>query len=47
MSFVSTLRSLRRNRRPVERAIAAASNRSLRDDLILGAILRAGNPPRL
>jgi hypothetical protein len=47
MPFVSTLRALRRNRRSVERAIAAASTRELRDELILAATTRAGNPPRV
>ena len=47
MSFVSTLRSLRRNRRSVDRAIAAASTSRFRDELALAATVRAGNPPRL
>ena len=47
MSFVSSLRALHRNRRPVERALAAASSRKMRDELIHEATTRAGNPPRL
>ncbi len=47
MSFVSTLRSLRRNRRSVDRAIAAASTNRFRDELVVAATARAGNPPRL
>ena len=47
MSFASALRSLRRTRRPVERAYAAASSRTLRDEIVLAATVRAGNPPRL
>ena len=48
MSFVSSLRSrskVRRNRRALERAIADASNKSMRDELIL-ASQRSGISPR-
>jgi len=47
MSFLSTLRSLRRDRRPVERALAAASTATARDELVLAARIKAGSPPRL
>ncbi len=47
MSFASAFRSLRRTRRPVERAVAAASSRTFRDELVLATTARAGNPPRL
>lgn len=47
MSFVSKFRTLRQDRLPVERAIAAASTRRMRDELIHAATERAGNPPRL
>ena len=47
MSFVTTLRSLRRNRRPLDRAMAAASTSRFRDEVVLAATVRAGNPPRL
>ena len=47
MSLASTLHALRRNRPSVERALTAASTRRMRDDLILAATERAGNPPRL
>ena len=46
MSFISSLRARRRNRRPVERAIAAASAETMRDELLVAAT-RAGMPPRL
>jgi hypothetical protein len=48
MSFVSSLRSrskVRRNRRALERAIADAPTRSMRDELILAA-QRSGISPR-
>lgn len=48
MSFVSSLRSrskVRRNRRALERAIADAPNKSMRDELILAA-QRSGISPR-
>lgn len=47
MSFVSTFRSLRRNRRSVDRAIAAASADRFREELVLAATVRGGHPPRL
>jgi hypothetical protein len=47
MSFVSTLRSLRRNRRPLEYALAAASTATLRDEIISAALQKAGTPPRI
>ena len=47
MSFVSTLRSLRRNRRSVDRAMAAATASRFRDELVLAAAVKSGNPPRL
>jgi GTP cyclohydrolase I len=47
MSFLSTLRSLRRDRRPVERALAAASTAMARDELVLAARIKSGSPPRL
>ncbi|HEU5485422.1 MAG TPA: hypothetical protein VFU98_10980 [Microlunatus sp.] len=48
MSFKSMLRSRRErsNRRALERAIADAPNRSVRDELILAA-QRSGISPRL
>lgn len=49
MSFVTSLRSrrqFRRNRRVLERAIADAPSRSMRDELILAA-QRSGISPRL
>lgn len=49
MSFVSNLRSrsrVRRNQRALERAIADAPNRSVRDELILAA-QRSGLGPRI
>lgn len=49
MSFVSNLRSrgrARRNQRAMERAIAEAPNRSVRDELILAA-QRSGVAPRI
>jgi hypothetical protein len=48
MSFVSTLRSrsqVRRNRRALERAIADAPTKSVRDELLLAA-QRSGISPR-
>ena len=48
MSYVSSLRSrreVRRNRRALERAIAEAPTRSMRDELILAA-QRSGISPR-
>jgi len=47
MSFASTLRSLGRNRRSVNRAIAAASTSRFRDEFLVAVTVRAGNPPRL
>ena len=47
MSFVTRLRSLRRNRRPVEYALAAAATATLRDEIVSAALQRAGNPPRI
>lgn len=47
MSFISTLRSLRQNRRSVDRALAAASTSRMRHELVLAATVKAGNPPRL
>ena len=47
MSFVSTLRSLRRNRRSVDRAIAAASASRFRDEFLAAVTVKSGNPPRL
>lgn len=49
MSFVSNLRSrhvARRNQRALERAIADAPNRSVRDELLIAA-QRSGISPRL
>ncbi|MET0695372.1 MAG: hypothetical protein ABWX96_19845 [Propionibacteriaceae bacterium] len=47
MSFASTLRALGRTHQPVERAMAAASTRKMRDELIVAATAKAGNPPRV
>ena len=47
MSFVTTLRSLGRNRRSVNRALAAASTSRFRDEFVVAATVKAGNPPRL
>jgi len=47
MSFFATLRSLGRNRRSVNRAVAAASTSRFRDEFVVAASVRAGNPPRL
>lgn len=47
MSFVSTLRSLRRHHLSVNRAVAVASATKFRDELVHAATVRAGNPPRL
>ena len=47
MPFVSTIRALRSHRGPVERALAAASSKRFRDELVSAATVRAGNPPRL
>jgi len=49
MSFLSNLRSqsrARRNQRALERAIADAPNRSVRDELMLAA-QRSGIAPRI
>lgn len=49
MSFVSNVRSrsrARRNQRALERAIADAPNRSVRDELIVAA-QRSGISPRI
>ena len=46
MSFVSSLRSFRRTRRPVERALAAASTAKFRHEITIAAAERVGIPPR-
>jgi hypothetical protein len=47
MSFMSTIRSLGRNSRTLEPAVARAAAIARRDHLVSAAIVRAGTPPRI
>lgn len=47
MSFMSTLRSLGRNRRGLEPAVARAAAVNRRERLVTTALVQAGTPPRI